>query len=203
MNRTDIINFFVEKYGYNKYLEIGTRDGINLNKIKCEIKHGVDPKPKCKITHHMTSDEFFKQIPKEEKYDIIFIDGLHLESQVQKDILNSLEHLEENGTIVVHDCNPIKEEYQREYRVQGIKRIWNGTTWKAFARLRTSKSDLEMYVINTDHGCGIIRRGSQDLFPIPDGGINEIRTYDFLSSNRKRLLNLISIGEFKERQNNM
>jgi predicted O-methyltransferase YrrM len=38
------------------------------------------------------------------KFDIVFVDGLHIEEQSTKDIHNALKVLNENGTIVVHDC---------------------------------------------------------------------------------------------------
>ena len=34
----------------------------------------------------MTSDEFFESIPESERFDIVFIDGLHLCDQVWKDV---------------------------------------------------------------------------------------------------------------------
>ena len=58
------------------------------------------------------SDDYFSSLDKTIKYDLIFIDGLHLEHQVDKDINNSLNHLSENGVIIIHDCNPITERRQ-------------------------------------------------------------------------------------------
>ena len=50
----------------------------------------------------MTSDEYFSKF--KDKFDIIFIDGLHHYEQVKKDIFNSLEILNSNGIILMHDC---------------------------------------------------------------------------------------------------
>jgi predicted O-methyltransferase YrrM len=112
IKRTDVINYLISKYGYKKYLEIGVRKASdNFNKIKCETRVGVDPKPRGVCTHKMTSDDFFLQNKK--MFDIVFIDGLHIEEQVEKDIKNSLAILAANGTIVVHDCNPPTEWHQR------------------------------------------------------------------------------------------
>ena len=50
----------------------------------------------------MTSDEYFLKIKDTGiKFDIIFIDGLHLDYQVNLDLKNSLKHLSENGFIVI------------------------------------------------------------------------------------------------------
>ena len=111
-NRTDIINYFIEKYNYNNYLEIGIDNpNNNFNKIICRNKTGVDPHKACDFK--MTSDDFFSQLKKTNFYDIIFIDGLHTSSQVLKDIKNSLNCLSAEGTIIVHDCNPATRRLQR------------------------------------------------------------------------------------------
>ena len=67
----------------------------------------------------MTSDEFFEQ--NKEKFDIVFIDGLHHSEQVYKDILNSLNILNEDGTIICHDMNPTEEFRQIVPRKLAIK----------------------------------------------------------------------------------
>ena len=54
----------------------------------------------------MTSDTFFSQIEKALKFDVIFIDGLHTYYQCQKDVVNSLNHLNNNGVIFIHDLLP-------------------------------------------------------------------------------------------------
>jgi hypothetical protein len=95
INRTSIINHLIKKYNVKNYLEIGIRDGANFNQIKLKNKYGVDPEPSsdCKgeSIFLMTSDEYFDYIKESKiKFDLIFIDGLHLEEQVTKDIQNSL-----------------------------------------------------------------------------------------------------------------
>ena len=45
----------------------------------------------------MTSDEYFKKF--KDKFDLIFIDGLHHYNQVEKDIYNSLEILNDKRII--------------------------------------------------------------------------------------------------------
>ena len=85
-SRTSIINHLINKYNLNNYLEIGVRDGSNYDKIIINNKTGVDPSPTKDIDglYKLTSDEFFKI--NKIKFDLIFIDGLHLEQQVDKDL---------------------------------------------------------------------------------------------------------------------
>ena len=62
MNRTEILNFLVEKNGYTSYLEIGVQAGKNFADVKVAFKVGVDPdSTSSKATHHLTSDDFFKK----------------------------------------------------------------------------------------------------------------------------------------------
>jgi len=191
-SRTSIINHLVKKYSLNNYLEIGVRDGRNFDKIISRKKTGVDPYPTKKITglYQITSDEFFKI--NKNFFDIIFIDGLHLENQVDKDLEGGLNFLSKGGFIIMHDCNPPTEFHQREnYEVDGQFPPWNGTVWKSFAKLRLNNQDLDICCVDCDWGIGIIRRGVSSS-PNLSGKLN----FNFLNKNRKCLLNLVSVNDF-------
>jgi len=83
ITRTQVINLIINRFGYIRYLEIRVRNPKNnFNKINCRYKVGVDPVGEP--TFKGTSDVFFKQ--NKDIFDIIFIDGLHLEEQADKDI---------------------------------------------------------------------------------------------------------------------
>lgn len=186
LNKTLMLNALVEKFNYNSYLEIGQgKAENNFNRINCKIRIGVDPNPDLKASYCLTSDEFFEL--NKSTFDLIFIDGLHHNDQVYRDIINSLNCLNEHGTIVVHDCNPENEASQI---VPQQEEIWTGDVWKAWVRLRSERNDIEMFVVNTN-GCGIIRAGEQKTINLPDS-----LTYRYLSENREYLLNLKSGNDF-------
>lgn len=193
MKRWDLINQLIINNKYTTYLEIGVRDGKCFEKINIKTKHGVDPDPRVAVTFKTTSDNFFKT--NKNFYDIIFIDGLHLKEQIRKDIDNSLKFLNTGGAIVCHDINPIKESQQiREY---DGKSSWNGDVWKEWVRLRSSRKDLSMSVIDTDCGLGVIQRGNQDTINLPEN-----LDFSYLSNNRKKCLNLITVKEWVLKNNN-
>lgn len=154
MNRWDIINHYIQKYNFKTFLEIGHANGEGFNNVVCELKESIDPDVSCNATYQITSDEFFKKYDK--KYDIIFIDGLHECSQVDRDIKNSLKHLNKAGVIVMHDCHPDSEACQRKDFVSHQNgENWTGDTWKAYVKNR-AELPYEMYVWDNDLGCGII-----------------------------------------------
>jgi len=185
MNRTGIINYLITKYCYNKYLEIGVQKrNQNFEKIICKYKQCVDPDSKAKADFILTSDDFFAQ--NNETFDVVFIDGLHYCEQVFKDVINSLKVLNKNGTIVCHDMLPINEiEQKRE-----ISYFWTGDCWKAWFKCRSIIDDIEMFVIDTDHGVGIIRQGKQKKI-----SIDEELTWEFFCNNKK-LMNIITVEQF-------
>jgi hypothetical protein len=91
MTRTQIVQYFINKYNYNSYLEIGVWEGSTFKHIRTTNKDGVDPGQYCDsafVNYKTTSDDFFQNHIKR-KYDIVFIDGLHTAYQVSKDIYNS------------------------------------------------------------------------------------------------------------------
>jgi hypothetical protein len=188
MKRYDILNKLIEKYNYKTYVEIGVQKGASYNSVKIESKIGVDPDPKAGATFTMTSDTFFAGVSKKNKINLYFIDGEHTHQQAYRDITNSLEHLSDNGTILVHDTNPPDEDSQKVPRIQ---KHWNGDVWKAIVQLRTERDDLEIFTIDTDEGCTIIRKGKNELLEIK-GKL----TYQNLEKNRKEWLNLISVEDW-------
>lgn len=207
MQRTDIINYLAEKNNAQSYLEIGVRRADwNFDKVNVKNKIGVDPgiEGYNEATHVMTSDEFFQK--NNDFFDIIFIDGLHEATQVERDIINSLKFLNPNGFVICHDINPLIEEHQlsktddrrNAYTMKEKEKgnpaygIWNGDCWKAWVKLRSIRKDLEMFVVDTDFGCGIIKKGVQETLNLSENQI----TFFNLEKNRKKWLNLIDVQEF-------
>ncbi len=196
MNRSDIINSLIQKNNYKSYLEIGvdvrTITEFNWDKICVDLKHGVDPNPETEATFKVTSDEFFNSIISQ-KYDFIFIDGLHIFDQCYKDIINSLNFLNENGTIMVHDTIPVSELSQKPNRQTGQ---WNGDVWKAIVKLRLSNENIQIHTVDIDEGCTLIKKGKQTL--LEPSKHKDIYDYNVFVHDRKRILNLISVEEFKK-----
>jgi hypothetical protein len=195
IQRYELLNHLVDTYNVVNYLEIGVFTGECITNVKAEHKDGVDPGHEGivhpKVNYPVTSDYFFEFIDGHDiKYDLIFIDGLHHYGQVKKDIENSLKHLQPNGIIMMHDCNPLTYESQLVPR-QCI--TWHGDVWKAYVEFKQTHPQFDCYVVDTDCGCGVIVN-NEDQTQIP---IDLKLNYKYLEQNRKELLNLISVEEFK------
>jgi len=151
-NRHAFINRAISKFENCKYLEIGVANNNVFNSIplKIENKFGVDPDNGGNF--RMTSDEFFKKY-NDLKFDVIFIDGLHIYEQCQKDCINSMKQLNENGIIFFHDFLPRSFFEEKVPRKQST---WSGDVWKVAVELANSKN-VKFKIINIDHGIGVLK----------------------------------------------
>lgn len=156
----------------------------------------------------MTSKEFFERkgqwLNRKYKPDIIFIDGLHTFQASLNDVLHSLKYLDPNGTIIVHDCFPPNKaaatpaesiEDADRMQIEGWKKEWCGDVWKTIIYLKLQHNkELDIFVLNTDYGLGVIRRKlkdsistliNQDLYD----RINRM-DYEYMVSNPRKHLGL-------------
>lgn len=181
-----IINHFVEKYGYTRYLELGVRDKRStFDHITCSDKTGVDIDSNCNPTYVMTTDSFFEKVAGDQKWDIIFIDASHEKTQVEKDFNNSLKHLSENGTIIMDDINPFTADL--------IYPWYCHNAWEVFAKLRKEREDLDMFGIESSF-CGVVRRGKQITH-----NLTIESSFEFLNKHRQELINILSWEEVCKR----
>lgn len=168
MNHTQLLNHLIKKHDLNSYLEIGVQNPANnFDKINCDIKIGVDPECYGKNIFKMLSDDYFnlvfnsnKPLGKDrartysmhDKFDLIFIDGLHHSDQVQRDFENSLKCLNDNGFIVIHDCLPVDESTTH---VPRDSKVWHGDVYKFCMRLNTYP-DIGFVTYDFDNGCCVV-----------------------------------------------
>ena len=183
-SRIEIIQNIINKQNYQNYLEIGCDKDENFSKIKIKNKIGVDPLQGGTI--RKTSDEFFNS--NTEKFDIIFLDGLHTYEQTIKDINNSLKFIKSSGVIVIHDCLPKKIWNQIVPRIYGH---WNGDVWKAIVHSRTYLN-ADTYTCIADHGLGLIfKRKNKNLLEIKIKEFKKLKFSDYYK-NHKIFMNPIS-----------
>ena len=187
VNRWDLINKIIDIKNFSSYLEIGCDDDHVFSKIKLNDKIGVDPQSGGNFRG--TSDEFFNQ--NNRKFDCIFIDGLHEYDQVDKDIINSLDNLNENGVILLHDCLPKNMHQQAVPRYQ---LVWNGDVWKCIVKFRC-RNDLDIVTCKIDHGISVIRKiNNKDLLNLDIKNFKKLKFKDFFHNH----VNYMRILEFED-----
>ena len=187
--RWDLIDYLIQKNNFENYLEIGCDDDQLFSKVNIKNKIGVDPVSGGNI--RKKSDDFFSS--NKDKFDLVFIDGLHIYEQVKKDILNSLKCLKENGIILVHDCMPDSLSKQA---VPRYKMKWNGDVWKAIVDLR-QREDLEIYTCEIDEGIGIITKRKNTSILKLDKPVKKLKFKDYFN-NYKEYLRIIKLSDFKK-----
>ena len=188
-SRLDMINYFIKKNDYKSYLEIGCDKNQIFSQITLDKKIGVDPYSGGNV--RKTSDDFFKE--NAEKFDLIFIDGLHVYDQVKRDIINSINFLNKEGVILVHDCLPdtIGKQAVPRYKMQ-----WNGDVWKAIVDLR-QRDDLEIHTCFVDQGIGIIKKENNSSILKINKKTQDLKFSDFYH-NHNEYLRIINLDEFKK-----
>lgn len=118
MNRAAVIQHCLDVFsGETSYLEIGVRRGVTFRDVRAARKVAVDPEflfdiGEAKAANPnstfcpVTSDAFFREHDRDEKFDVIFLDGLHTFEQTLRDLLNAIEVLKERGIIIIDDVIP-------------------------------------------------------------------------------------------------
>jgi len=214
MNRLFFLKKLFREKKFKTYLEIGVFRGRVFFSVPANNKIAVDPEfqfaasKKIKKVfrrfsnlwakfYEKTSDDFFAtnalQLFQKNKIDVCLVDGMHEYSFALRDIENSLNLLQKNGVILVHDCNPVSKEASvsfAEYKNRGLVLDWNGDTWKAIVHLRSLRDDVNVFVLNCDQGLGVVTFGKpENKLKFRQEEINAL-TYEQLNENRKDWLNL-------------
>jgi len=162
MNRTQIINNLIKEKGYESYLEIGLGNLNNFFKVQCVTKVGIDPflpeNNSYDDVYRLDSDYFFTY--NEDKFDLIFIDGLHHSDQVEKDIVNAWKVLNKGGTILIHDIRPFDEKSQR---VPRETTAWMGDVWRAWHGLKKTYPKLKTSFIEERAGIGCLQKSRHKI----------------------------------------
>ena len=225
--KADIINSLAKANGWNSYLEICTSTtGLLYAKIdRQQLTTCKRLQYNCLAGHDdglsvdFTSAsvdilECVKKIKKAKlKFDIILVDPYHEYAFSYRDLEFAFGLLNPNGVLVVHDCIPPSLAMACAKDNGGE---WCGLTYKAFIDfVINNSSSLSYYTVNTDYGCGVIKRLafkeailnrfiSQKKFKIPISIMKkwkklkeDTETFNFFEQHQTVLLNLKSCKEFQ------
>ena len=122
-----------------------------------------------------------------------------------------MEHLNDDGIIVLHDCNPLREDFtvvpmpdpvpwvypfEDDHSI-GPFQIYNGDVYKTILWLKSSRPDVLVNTISDiGGGIGVVFKKPSNLIQV--SSLDKL-DWDVFDSNRKEYLGLIDYNEFKER----
>jgi hypothetical protein len=213
-DRLLLIQTLMKQKKLRNYLEIGVFNGHIFFRVKSRFKVAVDPAFKFDRLRKIgkvllnpfnffnqyfqkTSDVFFAEdanrVFAEKKIQIALIDGMHEYEFALRDIENTLRHLADDGVIIVHDCNALTRESSSsfsEWKAGPGVGTWNGNIWKTILHLRTLRRDLTVFVLDCDHGLGIVTKGKPDYFLSYTREQIERFSFEEFNENRKDWIGL-------------
>jgi hypothetical protein len=214
MRKYEIVNILITKNGYRRYLEIGTPlAGFRFSRIDrahlslCHrLMYRCPPsfQDGSEITFRSEDERISHLIDPAMSYDLIFVDAHHTLECCLRDLQAALEMLSAQGTIVAHDCSPASKAAATPWFRPGS---WCGVTYCAYIDFALSHPDLDYYTVDTDFGCGVIKRAtfadvarpaaSNDLAALwrSERG-RQKDVFDFFRQHRKELLHLVSVKDF-------
>lgn len=181
------------------YLEIGVRNGRSLQLAKdCAV--GVDPNLRIKVPlrpevalMQLKSDDYFEQLSWRCKFDMAFVDGMHLFEFAFRDVCNVSRHLSEHGVIFIDDVLPRSHEMALRERETTH---WTGDVWKVIQVIEDALPDVNIMTIDTqptglamlygknlhklyhmqdDHDV-LVRQYANDDHPVPDHMLDRSRS---------------------------
>jgi len=205
--RTRLLQRELDRSSGRRYLEIGVGDGGVFLNLSARRKTAVDPEglplgrrlrhPSSLLrgrVHAMKSDDFFASAVSDREFDVCFVDGYHTWDQALRDVENCLARTPDDGVVVMHDCNPPNEPAGMRDPAEAARRpdgdgTWCGDVWKAVVLMRASRRDLQVEVLDTDYGLGIVRKRPSEPIAVTPGDVLQM-TYGDLDADRERLLGL-------------
>jgi SAM-dependent methyltransferase len=189
MLRAEVNQAILDLYESPSYLEIGVFDGNTFNAIRARRKVAVDIAFSLDLDaaratvagqdveyHECPSDDYFTRIIGDERFDVIFVDGLHTFDQTLRDLLNAIDHLREGGTIVIDDVIPPSYaaslpslERSGAFReARGIKAVdWMGDVYRVIFFLRDYMPGFSFATLTENHGETVLWRQIRPLDAAP------------------------------------
>lgn len=171
--RSDVINEIIALFDEPDYLEIGVWRGDTFREIKTASKTAVDPQfmfdyetmnaeNNGSVYYQKTSNSFFAKMPSEDnKFDVIFLDGLHTFEQTLIDLLHSIERLRNGGIIIVDDVIPDsypaslrsqQDSFQFRQIMGDPSQAWMGDVYRLVFFINSFMLNWTYFTVEENHG---------------------------------------------------
>lgn len=172
VTRLNVIQGCLDLFNMPSYLEIGVWKGKTFFPAKAERKVAVDPKFAFDVKaaeatyetstfHEVTSDKYFGSLPKDESFDVIYIDGLHTFDQTLRDLLNSLAFLKDDGIVIIDDVYPreyhsalanVKHAHLVKAHTGSTNKEWMGDVYKLTFFIDSYLQQYSYRMVSDNHG---------------------------------------------------
>ncbi len=219
MERTEAVQRLLDLFERPSYLEIGVNQGLTFHGVQAHRKVAVDPaflfdhraeaKRRPEATYHpVESDRYFATaIGRDERFDVVFLDGLHTYDQTLRDLLNTLQHVHPDSVIVIDDVMPVDyaSSIGDPVRMNAFRAAagdtglaWMGDVYKVVFFVESFLPQFSFATIAENHGQAVLWRENRPVAPALTGA--EIAGLDYGDLVlRRAALNLMPHAEIVER----
>jgi hypothetical protein len=196
VSRSTVIQTLLNLFPEPTYLEIGVAKGETFRSISAARKVAVDPRfqfdplsCEAETYHKVASDVYFGEIAAvNDKFDVIYLDGLHTAEQTLRDLMNSLCHVKSNGVIVVDDVYP--DSYAASLPDIGLTTLvkrhlgqtdhnWMGDVFKLVFFVHSFCQQHSFATVSDNHGQLVVWRERRSARGIGEKSLKYISHMDF------------------------
>jgi hypothetical protein len=155
VTRPQVLQAILDLYREPQYLEIGVSRGDTFHALRAHRKVAVDPRFRFDVVearqqhpevhyYPVTSDAYFASIvAPSDRFDVIYLDGLHTSDQTLRDLLNAICYLTHDGTIIIDDVVPDLSRPLRGERNAGSRKSrWHIATPDGRRSARVLRRDV-------------------------------------------------------------
>lgn len=189
MERFHVNQRLLDLYDQPSYLEIGVCEGYTFHAVTAARKVAVDPAFEFDVAaaradprnancayHGVPSDAYFASVDAGERFDVIFVDGLHTFDQTLRDLLNAIACLQPNGVIVIDDVTPSSYSASLPSLSQAIavrqaigdpSPFWMGDVYRLMFFIRDYLPEFSYATVAENHGQAVVWRARRPLATRP------------------------------------
>jgi len=187
VERCQVVQSLLDLFESPTYLEIGVNEGVTFHAAKAARKVAVDPKfcfehqsraeTSCEY-HETTSDIYFGSIASPlDRFDVIYLDGLHTFEQTLRDLLNALQYRSDLGVVLVDDVLPNSYEASLpDQRLSSLVRSstkredpsWMGDVFKLVFFVETFLQQFSYSTTQDNHGQLVLWPKRREVVPFRD-----------------------------------
>jgi hypothetical protein len=223
MDRRQVNQRLLDLFQSPSYLEVGVWQGDTFHAVNAARKVAVDPDFQFDVAaaqadpandhtiyHATTSDDYFtRSAGRDDRFDLIFLDGLHTLEQTLRDLLHAIDRLNDGGVIVIDDVLPSSYgaslsdladagKYRRMADPQG-SRAWMGDVFRLVFFVRDYLASYSYATITDNHGQMILWRQTRE-HDVPTLTVEQISRLEYKDVVfRPRAYNFMPFDEVEAR----